>query len=221
MRGGRSEGKDVNGDWSMSGRGESKLLNLPNSLTLMRLVLAPIFAVMILQNRAFGALLVICLAGASDVLDGYAARKLRLQTELGVLIDPLADKALGATAFVLLSLRGLGAANVIPLWLTATVLGRDLLIVLGGVIITLVRGRRKFTPTVLGKITTVLQVTTVFWVVLANYLQITSLRLRTVPAWLASADVLNALYVIALVFTVVSGVQYVSRGLRQMWPRPS
>jgi cardiolipin synthase len=221
MRGGRSEGKDVNGDWSMSGRGESKLLNLPNSLTLMRLVLAPVFAVMILQNRALGALLVICVAGASDVLDGYAARKLRLQTELGVLIDPLADKALGATAFVLLSLRGLGAANVIPLWLTATVLGRDLLIVLGGVVITLVRGRRKFTPTVLGKITTVLQVTTVFWVVLANYLQITSLRLRTVPAWLASADVLNALYVIALVFTVVSGVQYVSRGIRQMWPRPS
>jgi len=108
-----------------------KVLNLPNILTMARFLLIPVFAVTVIRNRPFAALCVVCLAGATDVLDGWAARRLRLQTDFGVLIDPLADKALGATAFVLLSLRGFGGAHVIPLWLTATVLGRDLVIVLG------------------------------------------------------------------------------------------
>jgi cardiolipin synthase len=202
----------------MSSQPGSRFLSLPNILTMLRFILIPVFAVMILQNRPLAALLVICLAGASDVLDGFAARKLKLQSELGVLIDPLADKALGATAFVLLSMKGLGGANVIPLWLTATVLGRDLLIVLGGLVISLVRGRRKFPPTVLGKISTVLQVTTVSWVVLANYVQASAWQLRPGVAWATSQEVLSLLYAVTLVFTVMSGIQYVGRGIRQMWP---
>ena len=202
----------------MSTRTGGGFLNLPNSLTMMRFILVPVFAMMIIRNRPGAALFVICLAGATDVLDGFAARKLKLQTEIGVLIDPLADKALGATSFVLLSIRGLGGANVIPLWLTAAVLGRDLLIVLGGVVITLARGRRKFPPTVLGKISTVLQVMTVIWVVLGNYVQASSWRLQPAVAWATSKDMLSLLFAVTLVFTVVSGIQYVSRGIRQMWP---
>jgi len=202
----------------MSNRTGGGFLNLPNSLTMMRFFLVPVFAMMIIRNRPGAALFVICLAGATDVLDGFAARKLKLQTELGVLIDPLADKALGATSFVLLSIGGLGGANVIPIWLTATVLGRDLLIVLGGVVISLARGRRKFAPTVLGKISTVLQVMTVIWVVLGNYVQASAWRLQPAVAWATSKEALSLLYAFTLVFTVVSGIQYVARGIRQMWP---
>ena len=202
----------------MSAQPGDKLLNLPNMLTALRFVLAPVFAVMVLQNRPLAALLVVCLAGATDVLDGFAARKLGLQTEIGVLIDPLADKFLGATAFILLSIRGLGAANVIPLWLTATVLGRDLIIVLGGLVISLARGRRNFTPTVLGKTSTVLQVMTVIWVVLGNYVQASSWRLTPAAAWATSVRVLSWFYVATLAFTIVSGCQYVVRGFRQMFP---
>jgi cardiolipin synthase (CMP-forming) len=201
----------------MSAQARDRFLNLPNILTSLRFVLAPIFAIMVIRNRPLAALLVVCLAGATDVLDGFAARQLRLQTEIGVLIDPLADKVLGATAFILLSIRGLGGAYVIPFWLTATVLGRDLVIIAGGVVISLARGRQRFTPTALGKITTVLQVTTVTWVVLANYIQASSWRLRPAIAGATSTEALSWLYAATLAFTIVSGVQYIIRGVRQMF----
>jgi len=202
----------------MSARDGNRWLNLPNILTFTRFALAPVFAVMVIRNRPFAALFVVCLAGATDVLDGFAARKLRLKTEIGMLIDPLADKVLGATAFVLLTIKGFGTANVIPLWLTATVLGRDILIVAGGMVIGLVRGRRKFTPTVLGKICTVLQVTTVVWVVLANYIEASSWRLNPMIAGATSARTLSWFYAATLILTVVSGIQYISRGLRELFP---
>lgn len=204
----------------MSTQDGNRWLNLPNVLTLTRFALAPVFALMVIRNRPFAALFVVCLAGATDVLDGFAARKLRLKTEIGGLIDPLADKALGATTFVLLTIKGFGTAHIIPLWLTATVLGRDVLIVAGGLVISLVRGRRKFTPTVLGKICTVLQVTTIIWVVLANYVEASSWRLNAVIAWATSARTLSWFYAATLAFTIVSGIQYIGRGLREMFPGP-
>jgi cardiolipin synthase (CMP-forming) len=203
----------------MSAQDRNKFLNLPNVLTILRVALAPVFAVMVLRNRPFAALFVICLAGATDVLDGFAARKLKLKTEIGLLMDPLADKVLGATAFVLLSIRGLGATNVIPVWLTASVLGRDILIIAGGLVISLARGRQKFTPTVLGKACTVLQVMTIGWVVLANYVQASSWRLNPAVAWATSARTLSWFYAATLAFTIVSGIQYIIRGGRQMFPR--
>ncbi len=201
-----------------STRDGNKFLNLPNALTSLRFVLAPVFAFMVIRNRPLAALLVICLAGATDVLDGFAARKLRLNTEIGVLIDPLADKVLGATGFVLLSIKGLGGAYVIPVWLTATVLGRDLIILAGGLLISLVRGRRKFPPSVLGKACTVLQVATVVWVVLANYVQASAWRLYPAIAWATSSRTLSWFFSTTLVLTVVSGAQYISRGYRMMFP---
>lgn len=194
-----------------------RFLNLPNVLTLLRFALAPVFAWTVLRNRPCAALFIICLAGATDVLDGFTARALGLKTELGTLIDPLADKFLGATAFILLSIRGLGGANVIPLWLTAVVLGRDFLILAGGLIISLIRGRQKFTPTALGKISTVLQVLTVAWVVLANCVQSSAWRRPPALTAAASPQVLSWLYAAALAVTIASGLQYIVRGARLMF----
>ncbi len=196
----------------------AKFLNLPNFLTLLRFALAPVFAVTVIRNRPVAAFFVVCLAGATDVLDGWAARQLNLKTEVGGLIDPLADKFLGATAFVVLSIRGLGAAVVIPVWLTATILGRDFLILAGGLLISLVRGRQKFAPTALGKASTVLQVITIAWVVLANCVQASTWRQTAALGAATSPRILTWFYGLTLAFTIASGIQYVVRGFRLMFP---
>jgi cardiolipin synthase len=201
----------------MRAQAGEKFLTLPNILTLARFALAPIFAVMVLGNRPFGALGVIILAAATDVLDGFTARLLGLRTGIGTLLDPLADKVLGATAYVLLTVKGLGAANAIPLWLTATVLGRDLVILAGGLIISLARGRRQFPPTVYGKISTVLQVATLFWVLLANCVQASAGRSIPVLVAATAPPVLSWFYAVTLAFTVLSGAHYVGRGIRLMF----
>lgn len=193
---------------------EEKFWNVPNLITMTRIALVPIFALMLLQNRAFGALLIIFLAGLSDVLDGFAARRWHQRTKVGTLIDPLADKILLTTAFVLLSFRSLGFIYVIPLWLVAVVIARDFLIVAGGVVIFLIRGRREFPPTVFGKMSTVLQVVTVFWVILSNYVRVSALARSSFLAAITSPSVLDAFYFATLVLTAISGAHYVYKGIR-------
>ena len=115
-------------------RAEEKFWNVPNLITLARIALVPVFALMLFQNRAFGALLIIFLAGLSDVLDGFAARRWHQRTKVGTLIDPLADNILLSTAFILLAVRSLGFTYVIPLWLTAIVIAREFIILAGGIV---------------------------------------------------------------------------------------
>lgn len=198
----------------MDRRTEEKFWNVPNLITLTRVALVPVFALMLFQKRPFGALLIIFLAGLSDVLDGFAARRWHQRTKVGTLIDPLADKILLSTAFVLLAIRSLGFTNVIPLWLTAAVIARDLIILAGGFVIYLVRGRREFPPTVFGKMSTVFQVATVFWVILSNYISVSALAGSPILAGITSPSVLSAFYIATLVLTVISGTHYIYKGIR-------
>ena len=195
---------------------EEKFWNAPNVITLTRVALVPVFALMLFQGRPFGALLIIFLAGLSDVLDGFAARRWDQQTRVGTLIDPLADKLLLSTAFILLTIRSLGFTNVIPLWLTVAVIGRDFIILAGAAVITLIRGRRQFSPTVYGKMSTVCQVATVFWVVLSNSVSVSVLAGSTFLAQITSPSVLSAFYIATLVLTVISGAIYIYRGVRML-----
>jgi len=195
---------------------EERFWNVPNVITLARVALVPVFALMLVQKRPFGALLVIFLAGLSDVLDGFAARRWHQQTRVGTLIDPLADKFLLSIAFILLTIRSLGFTNVIPLWLTVAVIGRDFIILAGAAVITLIRGRREFTPTLFGKMSTVLQVATVFWVVLSNSVSVSVLAGSTILAQITSPSVLSAFYAATLVLTVISGAIYIYRGVRML-----
>jgi cardiolipin synthase len=160
---------------------------------------------MLFQKRAFGALIIVFLAGLSDVLDGFAARRWHQRTKVGTLIDPLADKILLSTAFILLAVRSLGFTYVIPLWLMAVVIARDFIILAGGVVIFLIRGRREFPPTIFGK---------VFWVILSNYVRASALARSSFLAAITSPSVLGAFYIATLVLTVVSGAQYIYKGIR-------
>jgi cardiolipin synthase len=191
-----------------------KFWNAPNLITLSRVALTPVFAWMLLRHQAFGALLIIFLAGWSDVLDGFAARTWHQRTKAGILIDPLADKILLSTAYILLAVRRLGFACVIPLWLTAAVIARDLIILGGGLAIFLLRGRRWFPPSILGKMSTIMQVATVFWVVLANYVRVSTWGKVPFLAAITSSPVLEGFYAATLLLTLLSGAHYIYRGIR-------
>jgi cardiolipin synthase (CMP-forming) len=195
-------------------RTEERFWNAPNLITLTRVALAPVFALMLFQKRPFGALLVIFLAGLSDALDGFAARRWHQRTKIGTLLDPLADKILLSTAYILLAIRSLGFTHVIPLWLTVVVIARDFIIVTGALVVSLIRGRREFPPTMFGKASTIFQVATVFWVVLSNYISASALATSPILAAVISPSVLRAFYVVALALTVISGADYIYKGIR-------
>jgi cardiolipin synthase len=204
----------MNNEAEMEGRAREKFWNVPNVLTLTRVALVPVFALLLLQRKALGALILVFLAGLTDVLDGLAARTWHQRTRIGTILDPLADKLLLSTAFILLTIRGLGFSHVIPLWLTAVVIGRDFLIVAGGVLIYRIRGIKMFPPTVSGKISTVCQVTTVFWVILANAVSTSAPGRSSILSAMTSSSVLKIFFLATLLLTVVSGTQYVLKGIR-------
>lgn len=198
----------------MEGTSREKFWNVPNALTLIRVALVPVLALMLLQKKALGALVVIFLAGLTDVLDGLAARAWNQRTRIGTIIDPLADKLLLSTAFILLTVQSLGFSYVIPLWLTAVVIGRDFLILAGGVVIYRIRGPREFPPTVSGKISTIFQVATVFWVILSNCVRVSALGRSAILSAMTSSSVLDVFFIATLLLTIVSGTQYVLKGIR-------
>lgn len=174
---------------------KNNFFTLPNILTLLRIILIPIFLKMILSRKAFEAFLIFLLAGITDFLDGFSARLWHQKTKIGALLDPAADKLLMTTSYVVLSFPTLSSPNTIPLWLTATVISRDLLIAVGTLVIYKISGYKSFNPSVLGKVSTVCQVGTVFFVLFYNYLQI-------------SPSYFIWIYCLTLIFTLLSGIHY-------------
>jgi cardiolipin synthase (CMP-forming) len=168
------------------------LLNLPNLLTLARLALAPFVAISILVGNYGWALGLCFVAGASDALDGFLARRLGKITRFGAYLDPIADKVLMATVYL-----SLGFAGAIPWWMVAVVFGRDVLIlamVAWGFLFTSIRS---FPPTLWGKISTVLQIAAALAVLSAH----SGIALPT-----------DALLWLMLAGTVWSGIHYAWRG---------
>jgi cardiolipin synthase (CMP-forming) len=130
--------------------------NLPNLFTFLRLLLLPFIIQAILTGRHQFALAMFAIAAATDVLDGAAARHLGLETQTGAYFDPIADKCLLSGVFV-----ALAAARILPWWLTALVIGRDLYILLGALTVRVATGNKKFPPTIWGKASTFVQILTV------------------------------------------------------------
>ncbi len=174
------------------------MLNLPNFLTLIRILTIPFFLVYLSYHRYLEALIVFIIGGVTDFLDGLAARLMKQQTALGAFLDPIADKLLVVTSFVMLGLNG-----GIPMWLAIIVVSRDVLILMGyGVIHFLVEERFQATPTLMGKCSTMLQLLTLG----------VALALLHNPGLLA--PILRDLLIGATaVATVLSGLQYIYRGL--------
>lgn len=175
-------------------------LTTANQLTLLRMFLIPAFVILVVYEQPGWALIVFALAGITDGLDGWFARRGQ-QTSLGAFLDPMADKLLLVTTFVVLSIPGLGLLNRIPLWLTILVISRDVVIVLTVALVTLTVGRRHFRPSIYGKVATAIYIMTCVIVMFFNFLQRTSV-------------LVTAAFDLSLVITLVSGIHYIVHAAR-------
>lgn len=174
------------------------VLTAANQLTLLRLMLVPVFVLCLVYDRPGWALSVFATAGLTDALDGLIARRTGQLTTLGAWLDPMADKILLVTTFVMLTLPGLNLTNRFPLWLTVLVISRDIAIVLTVAVVNLAVARRTFRPSILGKAATVVYVLTGGITLIANYLRV------------HSVVVTIAIYA-SLAVTLASGFDYVVR----------
>jgi len=185
-----------------------------NKITILRILLIPFFVVEVLYFVETGtelhrwlATISFALAAILDGVDGYVARHFHQQSELGTVLDPLADKLLLVSGIVVLSFDHTPRLATIPLWLTGTIIGRDLLLGLGAVIVRLTVGKITVRPRLTGKIATVLQMAAVLWILLQ---------------W--SEHHATWLYFISLsagIFTGVSGLFYFWDGSRQLGTHPA
>lgn len=179
-----------------------RLFTIPNIISIARILLIPLFLIMLIQDNKLGALIVFFIAASTDFLDGVAARLLNQKSNLGALLDPAGDKLLMTSGIIALSLPSLSSPNVIPIWLTLAVIGRDLYIVWGAFMLYRRVGRKTFPPIITGKISTVCQMSVLVLVLLLNTLDLSP--------WF-----LFWFYLLTLIFTVISGYQYTRIG-RQM-----
>ncbi|HSC09116.1 MAG TPA: CDP-alcohol phosphatidyltransferase family protein [Steroidobacteraceae bacterium] len=163
-----------------------KNLTLANQLTILRIVLIPAFVLLVVYGYLGAALLVFSTAGLTDALDGLIARRAGQRTSLGAWLDPMADKLLLVTTFVVLTLPGIPLTNHLPLWLTVLVISRDIVIVGVVAAINLAVGPRTFRPSLLGKATTAALILTSVAVMFFNYRRETSI-IVDVGIWLALA----------------------------------
>ena len=156
---------------------------IPNGITLLRLALTPFFVLAVVSgDHLLGARASSSSAGISDVLDGLVARLLGMRSRLGTYLDPIADKLLLVTAYVVLTLPIPGSVTI-PLWLTVMALSRDFLIVLVALLLYLGAGVREFPPSLWGKATTFMHVVTLALVLIANVTRVAEYVLLTCFYW--------------------------------------
>lgn len=181
-----------------------------NKVTILRMLLIPFFVVEVLYYVKNGnelhrllAIVSFAVAAICDGVDGYIARRYNQRSELGAILDPLADKLLLVSGIVLLSFDH-ARLPTIPLWLTGTILGRDILLLVGLVVIQFTVGKVAVRPRALGKVATVIQMAVVLWVLL-----------------LWDARWLGWLAVSAAICTGISGLLYLYDGVRQLSAHPT
>ena len=177
-------------------------MGLANKITLTRILLVPFLLMSLFYYKAeydflrFVALGIFFICGLTDAIDGYIARKYYQKTRLGKMLDPLADKLLILTAFLALSvLNNIPAASSIPPWLTITVISRDVIILLGSLVIFMMNKEIDIAPSMLGKMTTFFQMS----VVVGALLQVPFIQI---------------LWYLTMIFTLLSCIGYVWRGNR-------
>jgi len=175
------------------------VLNLPNLLTVIRILTIPGFLILLLNGYSTWALVLFVAGGITDALDGAIARLTNTKTELGAILDPLADKLLLVSSFCVLAVM-----ELVPNWLVILVIMRDVILLAGYFTLFVVSGERMAVrPSVIGKATTFFQLLSVTVVLIG-----VAWPISTTP------EVRTALFLVTGLGTAVSGIQYVARGLR-------
>jgi cardiolipin synthase len=169
-------------------------MTLANKITLLRILLIPVFIITLLQGNTPWPAVIFTFTICTDALDGFIARWRKQITPLGSFLDPLADKLLMFSSF-------LAAAylKMVPLWIFVVILSRDLMIVLGWIVAYLLTGSTEIKPRVLGKITTICQMLTIW------------LLLLKLPA-----AVTDKMLLLTVMVTALSGVDYIITGSKRI-----
>lgn len=180
----------------------SKIVTLPNLLTVFRMVLIPIFVSLLFYQRFLLALIVFIAAGITDGLDGLLARRFHQQSQLGTVLDPIADKLMLVTAFVVLSMRSVFPQPLpkhlpVPFWVTVAAISRDVFIIVGAAAINMMTGFRGFRPSLLGKINTTVQIIAIAAIIFA----------ASVPR--GTGYYLPTIYTTVFTLALLSGAHYV------------
>jgi CDP-diacylglycerol--glycerol-3-phosphate 3-phosphatidyltransferase len=186
-----------------------------NKITILRILLIPFFVVELIYYIETGneihrlvAILSFAIAAVLDGVDGFIARHYNQKSELGAILDPLADKLLLVSGIVTLSFNHGSFLGQIPLWLTGTIIGRDVLILIGMVVIQLTVGKVAVQPRIIGKCATVLQMVVVIWILLKWDQHFNPLWVKYLMAG-------------AAICTGASGLLYVWDGVKQLGSHPA
>jgi cardiolipin synthase len=172
------------------------ILNIPNTFTITRIVIIPVFITAIIYKRYDYALYLFVVAAITDILDGLFARIKNQKTALGTFLDPIADKFLIVTSFIILATYGW-----IPKWLAITVISRDIIVVTGWFLLYLVTGTSRVEPSVLGKATIWIQSIFIAYVLI-------EMNFLSMPVFH------NLLRWVTAGITITSGLHYIYRGLK-------
>ncbi len=179
--------------------------HLPNLITVLRIALTPFIVWQLVTGHFLRGLVLFMVAGFTDVLDGWLARSFRWGSPAGAYLDPIADKLLLGSIYIVL-----GVQHVIPWWLVVAVFSRDLAILLGAMLLMVILERRGFPPSVWGKLSTLLQILTAV-VALAH----------CVRPHVGMRPVLDALVLLTLAATIWSGLAYLWQAAQPQPPRQS
>ncbi len=179
----------------------SRIVTVPNLLTMFRMALIPVFVSLLFSRKFSWALGVFVLAGLTDGLDGLLARRLNQGSQLGTILDPIADKLLLVTSFIVLSVPAIAPQPMprhfpIPFWVTVVVISRDIFIIVGAAAINIVTGFSKFRPSMLGKINTTVQILAIAAILIA-------------ASYPSLSGYLPTVYTTVFGFAVLSGVHYI------------
>jgi cardiolipin synthase len=177
------------------------LITPANQITLLRMLLIPAFVILVVYGHLGWALIVFAVAGITDALDGLIARRSGQKSNLGAWLDPMADKLLLVSTFIVLTMPGLGLTNRLPIWLTVLIISRDIGIVLTVAIVNLAVGRKTFKPSFYGKAATAVYIVTAIVAMYFNYRGYHSL-------------LFDVLVYLSLALTLLSGFHYVWHAAR-------
>lgn len=186
---------------------EARLINIANALTAFRVLLVPVFAHLLISGRIRLALIVFAACGISDALDGLLARRLRQRTLVGSYLDPIADKLLMATSFIVLAY-----VKILPEWLTILVISRDIFILIGSFLILILLDSGKIRATFASKMNTAVQIVTVLYF----------LAIHAFPGGESFLDsgvkeaVTEGVVALCALTTAVSGIHYLFIGMRDL-----
>ncbi len=175
-------------------------MNTPNLLSLFRILFTFFFILAVYHDRFDYALYLFVLQGLTDMLDGFLARVMKEKTELGAYLDPIADKTMILAAFIMLSIK-----QIVPLWLPATVILKDVAVAIGFLILYKLVGHIKPVPSIFGKLSTTFQIAAVLFVLVIEMFSLSKMYPYS-----------EALIVATAFITIIAGLHYILYGIKTL-----